>query len=85
MKHWRSLIPLVLFAGLAYFLMQGLGLKPSELPSPLIGQTAPAFNLPILGQPGKTLASSELKGKVWLLNVWGSWCPSCGAQLARPR
>ncbi len=29
---------------------------------------------------GKTLDTTELKGKVVVLNVWGSWCPPCRAE-----
>ncbi|MFH7595027.1 TlpA disulfide reductase family protein [Streptomyces racemochromogenes] len=29
---------------------------------------------------GKTLDTTALKGKVVVLNVWGSWCPPCRAE-----
>ncbi|MFJ6721173.1 MULTISPECIES: TlpA disulfide reductase family protein [unclassified Streptomyces] len=29
---------------------------------------------------GKTLDTTTLKGKVVVLNVWGSWCPPCRAE-----
>jgi len=54
-----------------------LSLNPRELPSPLIGKPVPTFNVPLLSDPSKTLSSAELRGKVYLLNVWGSWCVSC--------
>jgi cytochrome c biogenesis protein CcmG/thiol:disulfide interchange protein DsbE len=47
------------------------------VPSPLVGKPAPAFRLAVLGQEGQTMAPEDLKGKVWLLNVWASWCVSC--------
>ena len=73
----KLLIPLALFAILFAFLLAGLGLNPREVPSPLIGKPAPAFALSRLHQPERTLGTTDLKGQVWLLNVWASWCVSC--------
>ena len=44
---------------------------------PLVGKPAPAFDLPILQQPDKRFVPGDMRGKVWLLNVWASWCVSC--------
>ena len=73
----KFLIPLVVFIILVGFLAVGLQLKPSEVPSPLIGKPAPAFTLPTLADPKKTFSPSDFKGKVWLFNVWASWCVAC--------
>jgi cytochrome c biogenesis protein CcmG/thiol:disulfide interchange protein DsbE len=73
----KYLLPLLLFIVLAVFLAVGLRLNPKDIPSPLIDKPAPAFALPILENPEKTLKQSDLQGKVWLLNVWASWCISC--------
>ena len=73
----RFLWPLAIFILLVGFLAVGLGLKPREVPSPLVGKPAPAFDLPVLQQPDKRFAPGEMRGKVWLLNVWASWCVSC--------
>jgi cytochrome c biogenesis protein CcmG/thiol:disulfide interchange protein DsbE len=70
-------MPLVAFLVLAGFLFVGLGLNPHEVPSPLIDKPAPAFNLPQLHDTGKRFSPEEMKGKVWMLNVWASWCVSC--------
>ncbi|HEX3630928.1 MAG TPA: DsbE family thiol:disulfide interchange protein [Casimicrobiaceae bacterium] len=75
MLRWS--IPLAVFVVLVAFLWAGLGRDPREVPSPLIGKPAPAFQLVQLHDTGKTLATGDLKGKVWLLNVWASWCVSC--------
>ena len=48
-----------------------------SLPSPLIGRPAPQFSLPSLHEPARQVASTELLGTPYLLNVWGSWCPAC--------
>ncbi len=73
----RFLLPLVIFIVLAGFLFVGLGLNPREVPSPLIDKPAPAFTLPQLHQPQKAFSPADMQGKVWLLNVWASWCVSC--------
>ena len=73
----RYLIPLVLFVILVIFLAIGLGRDPHEVPSPLIGKAAPTFQLPQLKDPSKSFSAQEMRGKVWLLNVWASWCVSC--------
>ena len=73
----RYAIPLVLFLGLVVFLAIGLGRDPHEVPSPLINKPAPAFQLAQLKEPSKTFSAAEMRGKVWVMNVWASWCISC--------
>lgn len=73
----RFILPLVVFLVLAGFLFVGLGLNPHEVPSPLIDKPAPAFTLPQLRDPARNFSAAEMKGKVWLFNVWASWCVSC--------
>jgi len=74
-------IPLAVFGLLALLLAAGVWMsrKPDReaLPSPLIGKPTPAFSLPVLHQPGRTVSASDLRGAPYLLNVWGSWCPAC--------
>ena len=73
----RYLLPLIAFVILAAFLLVGLNLNPRKVPSPLIGKPAPVFNLQQLHEPGNIFKSKDNLGKVWLLNVWASWCASC--------
>jgi cytochrome c biogenesis protein CcmG/thiol:disulfide interchange protein DsbE len=73
----KLLIPLAVFGVLFAFLFVGLWRDPREVPSPLIGKPAPQFTLAQLHEPAKTLGPADLKGQVWLLNVWASWCVSC--------
>ncbi len=70
-------LPLGIFSALAILLGVGLTLDPREVPSPLIGKPAPHFELPQLHDPARTFSPKELQGKVWVLNVWASWCAAC--------
>ena len=78
----RFLIPLTVFIILVLFLGFGLTHDPRRVPSPLIDKPAPAFALPQLLTPEKTLSPGNMLGSVWLLNVWASWCVSCRAEHA---
>src|SRR5689334_10933191 len=71
------LIPLVLFIALVAFLAIGLRRDPHEVPSPLMNKAAPPFQLPRLDEPSRVFNPQEMKGRVWLLNFWGSWCIAC--------
>ena len=71
------LIPLALFIALVAFLLIGLNRDPHEVPSPLINRPAPAFQLPQLRDQAKTFSAQEMRGKVWLMNVWATWCVAC--------
>lgn len=77
MKRWQYLAPLALFAVLLGFLAVGLNLNPREVPSPLIGKPVPAFELTRLDDPALKITHADLKGQVWILNVWASWCVAC--------
>ncbi len=74
-------LPLAVFAALAVLLAAGVWMsrKPDRdaLPSPLIGKPAPAFALPVLHEPARTVRLQDLHGQPFLLNVWGSWCVEC--------
>ena len=73
----RYVIPLAIFIVLVVFLAIGLGRDPHEVPSPLINKSAPPFQLAQLQDPAQHFSVQEMSGKVWLLNVWASWCVSC--------
>lgn len=73
----RFILPLVLFLTMVGFLAVGLKLDPREVPSPLIGKPAPLFSLPRFDNPEQVMSPQEMLGKVWLFNVWASWCGAC--------
>lgn len=73
-----------LFGFLALVVLLGVGLfignrqgSQELLPSPFIGKPVPAFSLPLLDDPKRTFTPQDMRGKVWLINFWGSWCPAC--------
>ena len=77
MKALQYAIPLALFVGLAIFFAVGLTRDPREVPSPFIDKPAPQFKLQQLHEADRIFTPEDMKGKVWLLNVWASWCVSC--------
>ena len=73
----KYLVPLALFLVLVVFLAIGLSRDPHELPSALVNKPAPTFRLPQLKDPTRSFSAEDMRGKVWLLNVWASWCIAC--------
>jgi len=73
----KFVAPFAIFALLGAFLFVGLYRDPSYVPSPLIGKPAPEFSLPSVQDPAYPVASKELQGQPWVLNVWGTWCGGC--------
>ncbi|MDH5257865.1 MAG: DsbE family thiol:disulfide interchange protein [Gammaproteobacteria bacterium] len=79
----RRVLPFTVIIGvviLLAFFYRGLQLDPKKLPSALLDKPAPMFNLPQLHDASKTFGPAEMKGKVWLLNVWASWCAACRSE-----
>ncbi|GJG97279.1 DsbE family thiol:disulfide interchange protein [Cupriavidus pauculus] len=76
----RYLLPLAIFLAIVVALGAGLRHDPRELQSALVGKPAPAFALPVLpvpGQPERMVQAADMRGKIWILNVWASWCAAC--------
>ncbi len=89
-KSYIYLLPLIIFGVLLVLLWFGLGgfskegRNPSELNWVLKGKPAPTLSLAPLpglqsasGQPIPGLDSASFKGRITILNVWGSWCVPC--------
>ncbi len=76
-------IPLTVFAAIGGLLMYALYLSmtgqysPRDIPSPLIGKPVPEFDLPTVADPARKVSRDSLLGRVYLLNVWASWCVAC--------
>ncbi len=83
MSNSRAFIPLIAFlvlAGLFYFVLMKMNkgeYNPRDIPTEFIGRPAPSIDLPNLLVENDRVKSSDYAGKVWLLNVWGTWCPEC--------
>ncbi|MCX7117094.1 MAG: DsbE family thiol:disulfide interchange protein [Legionellales bacterium] len=73
---WR-MVPLLVFVGIIVFLLRGLSLDPTHLPSAKLNKPLPAFQLPALGDDSLQLTERHLHGQIALLNVWASWCEAC--------
>jgi cytochrome c biogenesis protein CcmG/thiol:disulfide interchange protein DsbE len=73
----KFVLPLLVFVLLVAFFAVGLVRDPREVPSPFIGKPAPAFRLEQLHDEKVAFTPEDMKGKVWMLNVWASWCVSC--------
>ena len=78
-RYARFLIPLVAFAALVFVFAVGIRRSPDvgKIDSPLVGNAAPSWQLPMLTDTRRTIGSSDLRGRWYLLNVWGTWCASC--------
>jgi cytochrome c biogenesis protein CcmG/thiol:disulfide interchange protein DsbE len=76
---WKFLLPFAAFVALV--VLFAFGLNPNrdihELPSPLIGKMAPEFALKDVLDPTRTVSTATLKGQVYVLNVWATWCVAC--------
>jgi cytochrome c biogenesis protein CcmG/thiol:disulfide interchange protein DsbE len=73
----KYLIPIIAFALIGGLLWKGLSLDPKRIPSPLIGKALPDFSLARVTKPKKVVSPKDLYGRVYLLNVWASWCVAC--------
>lgn len=73
----KYIVPLIIFAVLGLLLAYGLNLDPRKIPSPLIGKPLPAFSLATVADPARKVGRDDLLGRVYLLNVWASWCVAC--------
>lgn len=74
---WRYVLPLAAFGVLIVAFYFGLQRNPTVIPSPLIGKPAPQFSLPDLRDGQKQVSNSDYRGRMYLLNVWGTWCVGC--------
>jgi cytochrome c biogenesis protein CcmG, thiol:disulfide interchange protein DsbE len=61
----------------ALYLMQTGQYSPRNIPSPLVGKPLPSFSVATLHDPKRVVTPESLRGRVYLLNVWASWCVEC--------
>lgn len=77
MRRLLQLSPFFVFLLVCFFLYRGLFLHPRDIPSALLDQPSPALDLPSLKKPHELFSTEQMRGKVWLLNVWATWCAAC--------
>ena len=76
LKLW-FLIPLIVFFSLIVMLFFRLG-KPTEIvANTSLERPVPSFELPLLSDTSRMITDAQLPKEPYLLNVWGSWCPTC--------
>lgn len=74
------LIPFIIFALLMVMFFKRLG-KPTDIVvTTSINKPLPAFSLPLLSDPSRVISNDNLPKTPFLMNVWGSWCPTCKAE-----
>ena len=76
MRRLVYAVPVLAFAGIAWFLFASLkGPPPDFLPSALIGKPAPHIALPPLDAGAASFSPRDLAaGHVSVVNVFASWC-----------
>lgn len=77
MRRVILFLPLIMMVILGGFLFKGLFLNPQAMPSALEGKPMPDFSETTVLAPERVVTKADLKGQIYLLNVWGTWCPSC--------
>lgn len=77
MNRQLIVLPLLLFGMVAVFAWRGLSIDGQSMPSALLGLPAPEIELePVPRYPGP-FQTSDLRGEVTVVNIWGSWCVYC--------
>jgi cytochrome c biogenesis protein CcmG/thiol:disulfide interchange protein DsbE len=75
----KTILPLLIFFGVAVFLWQGLRHDPHQIPSPFINKPLPQFSAEDLFSH-QIISNDLFKGHVSVLNVFATWCLSCQAE-----
>jgi cytochrome c biogenesis protein CcmG/thiol:disulfide interchange protein DsbE len=80
LRRFAPVLIFLIMASLLLYMMTRMNegdYNPRDIPTEFIGRAAPEFNLPELFNPDETVSASAMKGEIWLLNVWATWCREC--------
>ncbi|MEH6556606.1 MAG: DsbE family thiol:disulfide interchange protein [Oceanicoccus sp.] len=83
MQRFKLFLPLIVFAIIAVFFYTMVSridqgkYNPQDLPSALINKPFPSFRLAKLEDLSVSLQQKDLLGRITLVNIWATWCPSC--------
>lgn len=80
MGRFKLFAPLIILLILLPLFYVGLSLDPYAMPSALIGNAVPEFELSTVADESRTVTPKQLHGEVALLNVWATWCFACKAE-----
>jgi len=81
LARMRLFVPLVVFFVIAIVAFVGFYLgDPQTLPSALLNKPFPEFSARTLAAPEREVDRQDLQGRVVLVNVWATWCPTCLAE-----
>ena len=84
MSRLKLFIPVIIFAviGVSLFILNKNNHGSSVLPSMLVGRQFPAFSLNGVEDPYRVITEKDIEGEWAIVNVWGTWCPTCRAEHA---
>lgn len=71
------LLPLIIFGLLIAMFVYRLGRPTDVVISTSMNRPLPKMTLPLLSDPNRMMTEADLPKTPFILNVWGSWCPSC--------
>lgn len=74
-----AIVIVVVSAGLAAVFSSRFGRDPNLVESPLVGEPAPGFELPLLDGSG-TVSLTDFEGEIVVVNFFASWCPGCRSE-----
>lgn len=83
MQRFKLFLPLVVFAVVAllfYVMIIRIDrgeYNPHQLPSALVNRPFPKFKLGRLAATDRMVSRKDLLGRIALVNVWATWCPTC--------
>lgn len=76
-RAWIFILPLLVFLLAMVMFYFRLGKETDIQISTAMNKPLPAFSLPLLSDTTRIMTNADLPKTPFLLNIWGSWCPTC--------